>query len=140
METNMKTHKRNGGQHGKRILKVVVKQVEDSDPNVSYLEQDGFEDRLQAYRNGLFGYVGVVAHATVQLGGDLTQQVHSGGLWGIESDSDGSYLAEVAKAELGELRKELHVIGFSKRAIAASFRGVELGAYNPTEKRREGRI
>jgi hypothetical protein len=42
METNMKTHTRNGGQHGKRILKVVVKQVEDSDPDVSYLEQDRF--------------------------------------------------------------------------------------------------
>jgi hypothetical protein len=70
--------------------------------------------------------VGVVAHATVQLRGYLTQQVRSGGLWGIESDSDGSYLAEVAKDELAELRKELHAMGFSKRAIAAAFRGVEL--------------
>jgi len=50
----------------------------------------------------------------------VLQDVSSGGLWGIESDSDASYLKEIEAEELSELRKQLYAMGFSKRAIATA--------------------
>jgi len=91
--------------------------------NRTYAQQD-FK-RMQDYNRLEWCFVGVHAKATVQLTGDLTQKVTSGGLWGIESDSDDSYLTEVENEQLDELKDELHAIGFSKRAIAAAFRNVE---------------
>jgi hypothetical protein len=55
----------------------------------------------------------------------LIQRLHSGGLWGIESDSDASYFAEEEQNQLAELRSQLAAIGFSSRAISAAFKTVE---------------
>jgi hypothetical protein len=59
--------------------------------------------------------------------GNTCQTITSGGLYGIESDSDADYFAEVEQEQLAELRGQLHVIGFSKRAIASAFKNVERG-------------
>jgi hypothetical protein len=61
----------------------------------------------------------------VQVAGNTTQTIRSGGLWGIESDSGDDYLTEVENEQLDELKDELHAIGFSKRAVAAAFRDVK---------------
>jgi hypothetical protein len=106
--------------HTKRILSVDVETLPDYDHDASYLEQDGFEDRLQQYHNREFGYIGVRAVAQV-LVNDAIQRITSGGLWGIEGDSDQGYLNEVADEEKRELRAHLYSLGFSKRAIAAAF-------------------
>lgn len=117
----------------KRIHKVVIKRMVDTDPDASYLEQEGFEHRLEQYKQGMFDYMGVRADAEIWVptyaqfnkGASILQSITSGGLWGIESDSDSSYIAEIEQEQLAELREQLHALGFSKRAIAAAFKNVE---------------
>jgi len=89
-------------------VRVVVET--DPDPDISYLEQDEFEDRLAAYQRGDFTFVGVRAEADVIIGG-VVQTLTSGGLWGVESDSDPAYVEEIADEEYNELRKILKDIG-----------------------------
>jgi len=50
------------------------------------------------------------------------RKISSGGLWGIESDSDASYLADIAAEELSELREQLRAVGFNTRTITAAFK------------------
>ena len=52
----------------------------------------------------------------------VIQDISSGGLWGVESDSDKAYFAEVAGEELAELKSQLQALGFSKRAISQAFK------------------
>lgn len=118
----------------KRINNITIKRMVDEDPDASYLEQEdmGFEQRLQEYRNGDFCFVGVRAEAEFFVGSKLVnvgctpvQTLTSGGLWGIESDSDEKYFAEVEQEELSQLRQQLEAIGFSKRAVSAAFKTIE---------------
>jgi len=115
----------------KRIHTVTLKRIVDKDPDTSYLEQDEFEGRLRQFNEGQFCFMGIVADAEVSLSrnekpdsGYLLQTISSGGLWGIESDSDESYLQEIEQEQLMELRGQLHAVGFSQRAITAAFRDV----------------
>jgi len=55
----------------------------------------------------------------------VTQVIRSGGLWGIESDSDKEYLAEVENEQLAELRAELLALGIGPRAIAHAVKSVQ---------------
>lgn len=103
----------------KRILKIEVKRQYDSDPDTSYLEQEGFEDRLEQYRNGSFAFIGIWAEAEVTTG-NVVQTIRSGGLWGTEDDSEESYLKEIEGEEIAALRAELYSLGFSKRAISTA--------------------
>ena len=123
--------------NGKRILAVQIRYIADSDPDTSYLEQDGFEDRLRQYRNGLFDYIGIRAHAESGIpqnpaknaktdsGVYIVQNISSGGLWGIESDSDRAYLETIEVDELADLKTQLTALGFSKRAISKAFQNIE---------------
>lgn len=72
--------------------------------------------RMEAYNNQQWGMVGVYAQAGIVVAG-LTQTVQSGGLWGIESDSDESYFAEIEKEQLSELVTVLEELGFERTAI-----------------------
>ncbi|MBN1588075.1 MAG: hypothetical protein JW888_01010 [Pirellulales bacterium] len=88
--------------------------VPDDCPDTSYLEQPGFEDRLQQYRRGDFDYVGV--RAAVQLpipyGADrILVKIESPGLWGVESDSDENYLDSVFREECDTLADMLAELG-----------------------------
>lgn len=88
--------------------------------------------RMEGLGNSDWGYIGISATAEYQLtSSGPVQRLHSGGIWGIESDSDDSYLSEVETEELGTLKDELEALGFSKRAIGAAFktsRGQEMHA------------
>ena len=91
-----------------------------------YVRQD--YERMERLNRGDWSFVGVRADAEILLpSGDasIVQEITSGGLWGIESDSDKSHFAEIEKEELFELENQLHAAGFSKRAIAAAFKNVE---------------
>jgi hypothetical protein len=55
--------------------------------------------------------VGIWAEAEIVVEG-VIQEIRSGGLWGIESDSDSSYFEEVAKEELHALGEVLKAMGF----------------------------
>jgi hypothetical protein len=95
------------------------------DPDIrKYCQQD--YDRMESLNNQQWYYMGIRAEAEVQLTGDLCQKITSGGLWGVESDSSQDYIAEVGQEELSNLKAELAAIGFSKRAVAAAFRNVEV--------------
>lgn len=80
--------------------------------------------RMRDLNRGEWYYIGIRAGAQVQLNGDLVQIIRSGGLWGIESDSDPSDFRSVEGEQLDELRDQLHAIGFSKRAVSAAFRNI----------------
>lgn len=97
-----------------REVRVVV--VEDTDPDPSYLDQEEFEDRREAYQRGDFYFVGVRAEAEVVIEGTL-QTLQSGGLWGIESDSERSYFEEVANEEWSQLRDVLKTVGVATKQL-----------------------
>ena len=83
-------------------------------------------ERMERLNRGDWRYLGIRVEAQVQTHGQSTiQRISSGGLWGIESDSERSYFDEVAQDELRELKNELLAIGFSRRAIAKAFETVE---------------
>jgi len=95
-----------------------------------YARQD--YERMEGLNSQQWGFIGIRAEADVLIptgatanGCFVSQEITSGGLWGIESDSDAGHFAEVEKEELAELEAQLHAIGFSKRAIAAAFKDVE---------------
>ncbi len=98
---------------------------------VKYCLQD--YDRMESLQAGSRFFLGISAEATYSLTahtnvaniGSVIQTITSGGVWGIESDSDKDYLKEIEQEELSELREQLHAIGFSYRAIASAFKNVE---------------
>jgi len=81
-------------------------------------------ERMERLHRGDWCYIGIRAEAEVSLTGDVMQEVSSGGLWGIESDSSKEYFAEIEADELFELRKQLYAVGFSKRAIATACKNI----------------
>ena len=111
----------------KRILNVRIVKMDDQDPDTSYLDQDGWEERKAEYRNSYFDFCGVRAKAEVQFEENgAIQHLTSPGLWGIETDSDSAYFADIGRQELAELKSILESAGFSKRAIAKACKGVTL--------------
>ena len=105
----------------------------DTPENVrKYTRQD--YERMERLNAGDWCFIGIRAYATISLpqtpdeiqhSGWLRQEITSGGLWGIESDSDAPYLASVEADELSDLKTQLLALGFSKRAIATAFKTVE---------------
>jgi hypothetical protein len=88
-----------------------------------YVRQD--YERMERLNRGDWCFLGIRAEARVQTVSDVWQEITSGGLWGVESDSDRKYLESVEKDELANLRTELKAIGFSARAISTAFKNVE---------------
>jgi hypothetical protein len=80
--------------------------------------------RMERLNNGDWCFIGVIAKAVVISPNGLTQTLRSGGLWGIESDSDNAYFASVEKEQLDELRAELESFGFGARQITYAFKDV----------------
>lgn len=86
----------------------------DNHPDTSYLEQEGYEERLAAYRADDFHFVGIRARCIVFIphGKDkIIHEVESPGLWGIESDSDDDHMAEVFLEECQVLADMLTELG-----------------------------
>lgn len=80
--------------------------------------------QMERYNAGDWCMLGIKAVAEVVMTGNVVQRVSSGGLWGVESDSEESYLQEVGDEELGTLREELESMGFTTRQINAAFKQV----------------
>lgn len=112
-----------------RIESVKVRRMDDDDPDLSWLEQpewneevDGVDGSLNYGRNRIASYgdtwsmIGVQAVATVYING-IHQTLRSSGLWGIESDSDESYLTSVEDEQLEELTSVLAALGLSLEGI-----------------------
>ena len=99
-------------------IKVLV--MPDENPDPSYLDQDEFEERLAAYKRGDFSFVGVRAEAAVIIDG-VVQTLTSGGLYGIESDSDKAYFEEVGAEEWDGLRQILKTVGVATDQLPQGF-------------------
>lgn len=86
-------------------------------PATEYAEQD--YRRMEAYDRGDWHMIGIYAVAKIQAteNGPI-QTIRSGGLWGIESDSDDEYLVEVAAEQLAKLRVELLALGVTEDQLA----------------------
>lgn len=83
-------------------------------------------ERMEALNRGDWRYIGIIAKAELwNPQTRVTQTVRSGGLWGIESDSDKGYFAEVERDEMKNLSDELAAMGIGERAIARAFQTVE---------------
>jgi len=89
-----------------------------------YVRQD--YERMESLNRGDWCFIGIKAEAEVwNPSTQVVQRIHSGGLWGIESDSEASYFEEVEQEELSNLKDELKAYGFSTRAIAKAFENVQ---------------
>lgn len=87
----------------------------DDNADVSYLDQEEFEQRREAFRNGDFSFVGVFARVTVFIpcanGKDkIIHDVRSPGVWGIETGDD-DYLSQVFDEECATLEHMLTALG-----------------------------
>ena len=80
--------------------------------------------RMESLNAGDWSYIGIMAEAEIIVNG-VSQTVASGGLWGVESDSDASYFSEIEGEELSQLRTTLYELGFSKRSIATACKEIE---------------
>lgn len=81
-----------------------------------YLAQD--KERAEAFEREEWAYVGVIAVAKVRFylsshpdGSCGGFEVSSTGIWGVESDSDPDYFAELEGEQRGELAEMLHALG-----------------------------
>ena len=101
-----------------------------------YTRQD--YERMERLQAGDWCYIGIRAEAEISIptgtylsfsrGGEqilLSQTITSGGLYGIESDSEREYLESIGKEELANLKTQLLALGFSRRAISQAFKNVE---------------
>jgi len=98
------------------VQAIRVRVMTDEDPDTSYFDEDEFADRRAEFERGDFTFVGVRAEAEVAIEG-VIQTLTSGGLWGIESDSDESYIEDVALEEYDALREILKAVGVSTREV-----------------------
>jgi hypothetical protein len=103
------------------VQEIRVRVMPDEDPDTSFLDQDEFADRKEAYDRGDFAFVGVRAEADVVIEG-LVQTLTSGGLYGIESDSDEAYVEDVALEEYDALRDVLKAVGVSTAQVPVGTR------------------
>lgn len=78
-------------------------------------------DRMIAYDRGHWGMIGITAEAEtmIDIGGGSwkVDKITSGGLWGIESDSDKEHIKEVENEQLSELKSYLKEYGFTTKQI-----------------------
>ncbi len=88
--------------------------------NQDSVEQD--YQRSESLSGGDWCFMGVWCEAEVQLASAVCQHIRSGGLWGIESDSDDDYLDQVECEQLAELREQLFAIGFTQLQIDTAFK------------------
>ena len=114
--------------NAKRILRVTIHHQNDDSSDTSWMGAFSNAEqayvRMMEYERGDFTFIGIYAKAEITLGGECCQDIRSGGLWRIESDSGKEYLAEVGTDELAQLKQQLHAIGFGTRAISAAFKNV----------------
>ena len=97
-----------------RGVRVIVK--DDPDPDVLYLEQEGFDERRTAYKRGELGFLIVRIEADVFIK-DTEQTLVSPGLGGIESDLSEEELDGIISEEWTALRVVLKAVGVATEQL-----------------------
>lgn len=91
----------------------IVRVIEpDQYPDASWLEQEGEEERLAAYRNGDFELVHLAAEArcfVVGNGVGVYVNLRSGGIGGVESDSNEEHLDMLYQDEVAALKRMIAI-------------------------------
>lgn len=92
--------------------------VTDIKEREKYLQQD--KERLESYYNDNWFMMGIYAKTTIHIplgliGYSMTNdflmiQIKSGGIWGIESDSDDDYIKSEIDSQIEEIKKILKVL------------------------------
>lgn len=92
--------------------------VDDDDGDTSYLCD---ATRLAAYRRGDWSFIGIRAKATIRIDYDQGHgryssfhELTSPGLYGIESDSDESYLAQRYQEECDALKSDIQAMAHAE--------------------------
>ena len=88
-------------------------------PGTKNYYEYGMQDykRMEGLNNGDWCYIGIMAEAVVKYpdstdcGSYRLETLTSGGLWGIESDSEESYLESIEQEELADLKNHLATFG-----------------------------
>lgn len=115
--------------------------LEDESPDLSFLEQE-YEDvspkertkyrrqdakRLAAYERGDWYMTGirVIAEIMVPIGGTsfCCYKLESAGLWGVESDADERYIAEIERDEKASLIAAMKAIGAAVAEMDSNAQG-----------------
>lgn len=100
------------------LVSVKALVLPDEDPETSFLDQDDFADRREAFQRGDFSFVGIRAEAEIIVDGIL-QTIVSGGLYGVESDAGDAYIKEIACEEYTDLRRILKTLGVPTSELPA---------------------
>ena len=95
-----------------RLQTVRVIFEKDPEADTSYLDHEGLEERSAAYKRGEFEFICVRAEAEVVIEG-IMQTLTSGGMCGIESDSEDEYVDHLIDEEWKSLRTVLKTVGVS---------------------------
>lgn len=66
-------------------------------------------EHMEKINKGAVWFVGIIAKAVINVAGTL-QHISSGGLYGIESDSDDVYINEIELEQLSELKEQLKAL------------------------------
>lgn len=98
-----------------RAVRVV--RDEDGDADASYLEQEGFEDRLDEFKRGRLHFVELWIEADVSLAEGVQAVVTSTGISGIESDTTEEELDALIVEEWRALRGALKTVGVSTEQL-----------------------
>lgn len=79
---------------------------------MAYAKHD--KERLDAYNKGTWEMIGIRAVATIHIPvNDDTvkiQTIESGGLFSIESDSDDSYVQDIGREQIAEVKNHLRIL------------------------------
>lgn len=113
------------------VATFVIKRMVEENPDLSHLtghlggqeyaEQD--DARLEEYNKGNWCMMGIRAECQYLIPDNtvppsaVIQTLTSGGLWGIESDSDDKYIKQVEREQLNELKEYCDKLGikYSKK-------------------------
>lgn len=96
-----------------RLHAVRVVRDLDGDADVSYLEQEGFEDRYKSYKRGQLHFVTLCVEADVIVDEGVQALVTSPGIGGIESDTTEEEFDALIVEEWSALRAALKTMGVS---------------------------
>ena len=99
-----------------RHEEIEMETLPDPCPDTSYLEQEGFEERLRQADNGDLGFMGVRASCTLHIGiGQdghvILHRLKSPGVWGVETDSSPEHIKMLFEDERAVLLAMLDAIG-----------------------------
>ncbi len=92
--------------------KVIAQYGSIGDTCMAYAMRD--KERLDAYNRGVWEMIGIMAVATIHIpvhdGTAKIQTIDSGGLFGIESDSDDSYIQDIGREQIVEVKNYLRIL------------------------------